>query len=217
MRLVAVTAGLSQPSSTRLLTDRLVLGTEREATARNREIGTQIVELREHAQDLVSNLVTGFPPSRLRAVIEATMSADGVIAVTPVFNASFSGLFKLFFDVLERDSLAGVPVLVAATGGTKRHSLVLDHAMRPLFAYVGADVVPTGVFAAPEDWAGGTDDAEAGLAQRIQRAARELAAAMTARERRTLPDPFADPVPFEDLLGSPSNADDEAGARRSSV
>ena len=68
-----------------------------------------------------------------------------MIAVTPIFSASYSGLFKTFFDVLEEDALAGKPVLIGATAGTARHSLVLDHALRPLFAYLRADVVPTGV------------------------------------------------------------------------
>jgi FMN reductase len=71
-----------------------------------------------------------------------------VIAVTPIFSASYSGLFKTFFDVLERGALAGKPVLIAATGGSERHSLALEHAVRPLFAYLRAVVVPTAVYAA---------------------------------------------------------------------
>jgi FMN reductase len=89
-----------------------------------------------------------------------------------VFSASYSGLFKSFFDVLDKDALTGKPVLIAATGGTARHSLVLEHALRPLFAYLRAVVVPTGVYAASEDWGG------EGLAGRIERAAGELAALM---------------------------------------
>src|SRR4029078_4709627 len=112
---------------------------------------------------------------------------------TPVFNASYSGLFKLFFDVVERDALAGMPLLVAATGGTPRHSLVVDHAMRPLFAYLGAATVPTGVFAAAEDWGQGATPADAALAERIDRAAGELATAAAQRQPRTdvVADPFA--------------------------
>ncbi len=64
--------------------------------------------------------------------------ADGVIAVTPVFTASYSGLFKSFFDLIDPTALTGTPVLIGATGGTARHSLVLDHALRPLFAYLRA-------------------------------------------------------------------------------
>ena len=115
----------------------------------------EIVELREHARDLADNLVTGFPNASLRAAIDTVTGADGLIAVTPIFSASYSGLFKTFFDVLDKDALAGKPVLLAATAGTARHSLALEHAMRPLFAYLRTIVVPTAVFAAAEDWGAG--------------------------------------------------------------
>ncbi len=131
--------------------------------------------------------------------------ADAVIAVTPVFSASYSGLFKSFFDVLEDGTLAGKPVLIAATAGTARHSLVLDFAMRPLFAYLRADVVPTGVFAASSDFGSGAGVGVGGgsLSTRIDRAAGELAD-QVLRRGTTLPvDPFADPTPFEDLLNGP--------------
>ena len=80
--------------------------------------------------------------------------ADGLIAVTPIFTTCYCGLFKSFFDVLDTDALAGMPVLIGATAGTARHSLALDYALRPMFTYLHAVVVPTGVFAATEDWAG---------------------------------------------------------------
>jgi FMN reductase len=198
--IVVVHAGLSQPSATRLLADRLAAGTGRELEARGIDVGVTTVELRDHAQDLVSNLLTGFASPALQASIERVVGADGLIAVTPVYSASYSGLFKLFFDVLERDALAGMPVLVAASAGTARHSLALDHAMRPLFAYLGAAVVPTAVFAAAEDWGTGGDPMEPSLVDRIARAARELATALATRDAQPGPDPFADPVPFERLL-----------------
>ena len=126
------------------------------------------------ARDLVDHLLTGFPSPRLGAAIASVRGADGLIAVTPIFNASYSGLFKLFFDVLEQDALAGVPVLIGATGGTARHSLALDHAMRPMFAYLDAAVVPTAVFAATEDWGSETGGVDGALTERIERAARDL-------------------------------------------
>ena len=146
----------------------------------------------------MDHLLTGFPSPELRAAIDGVLAADGLIAVSPIFNASYSGLFKLFFDVLEIDSLDGVPVLVAATGGTTRHSLALDHALRPLFAYLGALVLPTGVYAASEDW-GQAGEAE-GLARRIDRAGTELADAIAARPRTPVVDPFDAPPDFASLL-----------------
>ena len=122
--IVVVTAGLSQPSSTRLLADRL-------ATATGRHLGDvdiTVLELRELAHDVVNNLLTGFAPPPLRAALDAVAAADGLIAVTPLFSASYNGVFKSFFDILDRDALTGTPVLIAATGGTARHSLALEHA-----------------------------------------------------------------------------------------
>lgn len=80
----------------------------------------------------VGSLGTGFPSASLAQAIDAVTSADGLIAVTPVFSASYSGLFKSFFDVIDNDALTGKPVLAAATGGTARHSLALEHALRPV-------------------------------------------------------------------------------------
>jgi FMN reductase len=171
MKLVVVSAGLSVPSSTRLLADRLAAATAGRAPG---AVDLRVVELRDLAVEIAHNFTNGFPGRALSAAIDDVTSADGLIVVTPVFSASYSGLFKSFFDVLDKDALAGRPVLIAATGGTGRHSLVLEHALRPLFAYLRAVVVPTGVYAASEDWG-----AE-GLAERVERAAGELAALMTA-------------------------------------
>ena len=201
--LVVVSAGLSQPSSTRLLADRLSAATDRHLRSAGIEPHVEVVELRDHARDLTNHLLTGFPSPRLQAALDAVLAADGLIAVTPIFSASYSGLFKMFFDLVERDGFAGKPVLIAATGGTARHSLALEHALRPLFAYLNAAVVATGVYAATEDWGGGGSVAADGsLVERIDRAARELAASMVARVSPALRDPFADPVPFDELLRS---------------
>ncbi|MCW2634505.1 MAG: NADPH-dependent reductase [Blastococcus sp.] len=198
--LAVVSAGLGTPSSTRLLADRLTTATVDALRSRGDDATVETVELRSHARDLADDLLTGFPNEALRGAIETVTGADAVIAVTPIFAASYSGLFKTFFDVLDKEALVGKPVLLAATAGTARHSLALDHALRPLFAYLRAVPVPTGVFAASEDWAGagGIDGA---LADRIQRAAGELADVVGGRPAAVRPaDPFADPTPFEELL-----------------
>jgi FMN reductase len=194
--LAVVSAGLSTPSSTRLLADRLTTATVDALREQGVDATVEVVELREHARDLADHLLTGFPSEALRRAQDTVTGADGLIAVTPVFSASYSGLFKTFVDVLDRDALAGLPVLLGATAGTARHSLVLDHAMRPLFSYLRTLVVPTAVFAASEDWAGG----EGALGERTRRAGGELAALVATRGRTTAADPFADPTPFDALL-----------------
>ncbi|MER5462969.1 FMN reductase [Streptomyces sp. NPDC002668] len=194
LKLVAVSAGLSVPSSTRLLADRLAESVRSGLGERDVDVEVRVVELRELAVAIANNLVTGFPAPALAEAVEAVTGADGLIAVTPVFTASYSGLFKSFFDLIEPDALSGKPVLIAATGGTARHSLVLEHALRPLFAYLRALVTPTAVYAASEDWGGTGDALTDTLPERIARAGRELAGLMTAG------------VPARAAVGAPAGA-----------
>ena len=198
--LVVVTAGLSEPSSSRLLADRLAAAVERHLRDADLEPRVEVIELRDHAVDLAHQMLTSFPTPALQAVLDAVLAADGVIAVTPIFSGSYSGLFKLFFDAIDRDAFRAKPVLIAATGGTPRHSLAIEHTMRPLFAYLRAAVVPTGVYAATEDWGKSAVAIDGSLIERIDRAATELAVAMAAPPAVKPRDEFADPVPFEDLL-----------------
>lgn len=200
--LVVVTAGLSKPSSSRLLGDRVAAAVERHLRDAGQQPQVQVIELRDHAVDLANGLLAGFPAPPLQAALDTVIAADGVIAVTPIFSGSYSGLFKLFFDVMDRDGFRAKPVLIAATGGTPRHSLAIEHTIRPLFAYLRAAVVPTGVYAATEDWGQGTVAVDGSLVARIERAATELADAIAARPAAaaTLRDAFDDPAPFEDLL-----------------
>jgi FMN reductase len=178
LRLAVVSAGLSVPSSTRLLADRLAEATRQQLAQEGREVQVRVVDLRDLAGDIANNLVTGFPSRTLQEAVETVTGADGLIAVTPVFSASYSGLFKSFFDVIDNDALTGKPVLAGATGGTARHSLALEHALRPLFAYLRAVVVPTAVYAASEDWGGSGDPLTDTLPTRIARAGGELAELM---------------------------------------
>ena len=219
LNLVVVAAGTSVPSSTRMLADQLTTAT-RDALARHgRDVHVTVLEVRELAHEIVDATFTRFPGDKLKVAVEAIGRADGVIAVTPTYNQSYSGLFKALFDVIEPGTLTGVPVALGATGGTARHSLVIDYALRPMFAYLKADVVPTTVFAASEDF-GAVTTAAGGdsLASRTQRVGTELGdymlrfAGVTAgavaptradagRGRRTDDDEFGDFVPMGDLLG----------------
>ncbi|MEO6827216.1 MAG: FMN reductase [Microbacteriaceae bacterium] len=190
-KIAVVSAGLSRPSSTRMLADRLAEATVRTLREQSVDVQLETIELRDHAQDVTNNLLTGFPSPALNSVLEKVTGADGVIAVSPIFSASYSGLFKSFIDILDPESLIEMPVLIGATGGTARHSLALEHALRPLFAYLRADVVPTAVYAATADW-GNQTDAGASLPERIERAAAQFARAVAASDRAAhLRDPFA--------------------------
>src|SRR3954454_22565051 len=173
-RLVVVSAGTGNPSSTRQLSDRIAQKTldllERAGTPAT----ATVIELGPLAVDTARAAVAGFPGEAVQAAIERLAAADAVIAATPVYKAAVSGLFKTFMDVLDNDLIVAKPVLLAATGGTPRHALVIDDQMRPLFAYMRALTLPTSVYAAPEHW-GPTE-----LGTRIQRAATELAVMVRA-------------------------------------
>jgi FMN reductase len=171
-----VSGGLSEPSSTKLLADRLAQAVRRDGARRGLRVEVVDVQLRGLARPIADTLVTGFPPPSLQEALDAVAAADALIAVTPVFSASYSGLFKSFFDVADPQGFIGKPVLLAATGGSARHSLMLDHAMRPLFAYLKAEPVATGVFAATADF--GSDASGRGLDQRIDQAGRQLVSAL---------------------------------------
>jgi FMN reductase len=201
LRLAVVSAGLSVPSSTRLLADRLNQAVRGQLADNRHDVEVHVIELRDLAVDIANNLVTGFPSRPLAEAVEAVTEADGLIAVTPVFSASYSGLFKSFFDLIDNGALTGTPVLAAATGGTARHSLALEHALRPLFAYLRMVVAPTAVYAASEDWGGDGDALTDTLPTRIARAAAELAELMRRRPGGGRPTEEM-VVPFEQQLAA---------------
>lgn len=204
-RLAVLSAGLSQPSSTRLLADRLADAASRALGAEGIGTEVEVIELRDLAQDVTNHLLTGFPSPRLAAAIETVTGSDGLVAVTPIFSASYSGLFKSFIDVLDPTSLIDLPVQLGATGGTERHSLALDFALRPLFAYLRASVAPTGVYAASGDWGAGADAGASALADRIERAGTEFARLVLSSSRAgAVRDPFALPVGFDPSGGAAS-------------
>ncbi|MGV0838250.1 FMN reductase [Mycolicibacterium thermoresistibile] len=208
-KVAVVSGGLRQPSSTRLLADRIAAAVERRLAEQNRTATISVVELRPLGRSIVDAMLTGFAGPELEAAFETVADADGLVAVTPAFNASYSGLFKSFFDVLPEETLAEMPVLIAATGGTERHSLVLEHALRPMFSYLHAIVAPTGVYAATDDF--GSASGTAGLNSRIAKAADDLSRLLSACGPRTRRDVFTEELTeMERLLASPRPSGDGA-------
>ena len=167
-RLVVVTAGTSDPSSTRMLADQLAQRVTDLAGRRGRKVATQVIDLRELATEVTTAMVSQLVGPKLRQAVAALGDADGIVASTPVYAAGASGLFTSFFQVLDHDLLIAKPVVLAATAGTARHALVVDEQLRSLFAYLRTTVVPTSLFAAPEDWG------DPALTRRLDRAALEL-------------------------------------------
>lgn len=168
LRLVVVTAGTGDPSSTRMLADRTARRVADLASGRGDEVAVHVIDLRELATEITTAMVSRLVGAKLRQAVDALAEADGIVAATPVYKAGASGLFISFFQVLDNDLLIATPVLLAATAGTVRHALVIDDQLRSLFAYLRTTVVPTSLFAASEDW---NDPA---LNTRVDRAAFEL-------------------------------------------
>lgn len=179
--IVVVSGGLGTPSTSGLLGRQLAEAAANELARTGIQADITVLELRDYATDITNNLLAGYPSPRLQTAIDAVTAAHGLVMVSPVFTASVSGLFKSFIDVLEPTSLENKPVLLAATGGSPRHNLVIDYAMRPIFSYLRASIMPTSVFASPEDW--GADQGHGALAERERRAGRELALSMAPDQR----------------------------------
>lgn len=205
-RLAVVSGGVREPSSTRLLADRLDVAVRAALADANVTATSSFVELRPLGRAIMDAMLTGFASSQLESAFHTLRDADGLIAVTPAFNASFSGLFKSFFDVLPEETLSGMPVLIAATGGTERHSLVLEHALRPMLSYLHAIVSPTGVYAATDDF--GSNDGTSTLTERVGRAAADFARLMTScgsRQRRDAFDEEVDEMTRLLMTAEPTN------------
>jgi FMN reductase len=200
-KIVVVSAGLSTPSSSRQLADRLAADSVGLLRERGAEAEVRTFELRDLAHDITNHLLMGFAPPKLEEALDAVASADGLIVVTPIFTTSYAGLFKSFIDVIDPQALTDLPVLIGATGGTPRHSLAIDYAIRPLFTYLHAIPVTTGVFAATGDW-GGAGDGVRSLPDRIFRGAKEFADLVERTDRSELmSDPFALDRPMGHLIG----------------
>ncbi len=182
LRVIVVSAGTSDPSSTRLLADRAAERAVALAAGHGHEVTVGVIELREIAADISTALVSQLVTPKLQQAITALGEADGVIAATPVYKAGPSGLFASFFGLLDSDLLIAKPVVLAATAGTARHALVADDQMRPLFAYLRTMTAPTSLFAAPEDWS------DPALLKRIDRAALELVLLMESGFARKIKD-----------------------------
>lgn len=177
-RILIVSAGVSEHSSTTMLAERVGREVVKALQREGMQPSLKMVELRGLAGELGAAMATGIVGEELQATLDQVTQADGLIAATPVYKASYSGMFKAFFDMLDEDALILTPTILAATAGTPRHSLVPDDLMRPLFAFMRALAVPTSVFAATEDWS------TSSLTARAQRAAEEFAPLVTTDTRK---------------------------------
>lgn len=161
-KLLVVSGASAAHSASAQLAARLAEATRAAASA---DVSVETFHLGQFVYELAEFLEDGVPSSTLASLYEEVRSAQGIIAVSPVFNASYSGVFKLFWDTVEDGDIADTPLLMGATGGSHRHLLMLDHAMQPMFSYLRADVVATSVYATPGDLAAAHERLEARIAK----------------------------------------------------
>ncbi|MEU1345431.1 CE1759 family FMN reductase [Streptomyces sp. NPDC005827] len=180
--LVVVNAGVSDPSSTRLLADRIAQRTIDALRTTGTTATVRSIDLGSLATDIAQGIVSGMLNPKVQSAMDLLAGADAVIAATPVYKAGISGLFKSFVDLIDNDLLIAKPVVLAATGGSARHAMVVDEHLRPLFAFLRALPMPTSLYATPEDW-GSTD-----LGNRIARAAQELSVLLRSGAGRQIAD-----------------------------
>ncbi|MEX3600189.1 CE1759 family FMN reductase [Kocuria carniphila] len=214
LTLAVVTAGLSEDSTTTRLGEAIAKAASDAVDNAGQHVDIKVIQLRDLAHGLTDMMITHVASPAVQAAIDTVLNADGLVAASPTYKASYSGLFKQFFDVIDESALENLPTVVAATGGSPRHSLVLDTAMRPLLSYLKALVLPLGIYAASEDWG------HADLQRRIDRVGASLGTMLLAGSpggasgsfndndaarpglRREVKDEFSNVPDFASLLAS---------------
>ena len=147
LRLVAVSGGLQRPSKAAALAEHLMDLIAEEVLCEQR-----LVELGQLAPHLAGATWRSHLPETVERELAAVEQADILVVATPVYRGSYTGLFKHFFDFIDQDALIDKPVLLAATGGSERHALMIDHQLRPLFSFFQARTLPLGVYATDKDF-----------------------------------------------------------------
>ena len=148
LRVVAVSGGLQRPSKSAALAEHLLDLIADEVPSQQR-----LVELGQLAPHLAGAVWRSQLPGTVEQELLAVEQADILVVATPVYRGSYTGLFKHFFDFIHQDALIDKPVLLAATGGSERHALVIDHQLRPLFSFFQARTLPLGIYATDKDFA----------------------------------------------------------------
>nr|WP_180167139.1 FMN reductase [Stenotrophomonas sp. SbOxS2]NYU00175.1 FMN reductase [Stenotrophomonas sp. SbOxS2] len=183
LRIVAVSGGLQRPSRAAALAEHLL-----DLIGEGVPCDQHLIELGELAPQLAGALWRSQLPETVERQLAAVEQADVLVVATPVYRGSYTGLFKHFFDFIDQDALIDTPILLAATGGSERHALMIDHQLRPLFSFFQARTLPLGVYATDRDFAEGRVHDEA-LIQRA-RLAVQRAMPLLALSHRAAPAPL---------------------------
>ena len=147
IRIVGVTGSLQAPSKTITLVESITADLAQRLAAEVR-----LIKVNELGPSFAGALSRAEVSPEVEAALGAIETADVLVVASPVYRASFTGLFKHLFDFVDQFSLVDTPVLLAATGGSERHALILEHQFRPLFSFFQALTLPVGVYAHDSDF-----------------------------------------------------------------
>jgi FMN reductase len=172
LNIIGFSGNLQRPSKTRTLIETVIA----HIVARRGEdaVNASVYDLVDVMPELGLALDGSRLPDKLASVIERMASADAIVVGSPVYKGSYTGLFKHFFDLMEPQRLAGLPVVLVASGGGDRHALVVEHQLRPLFGFFSAHTIATSIYASERDFSDGSVKSEA-LLTRIESAVSDLA------------------------------------------
>lgn len=147
INVVAVSGSFGRPSRTLSLVEEII-----RHIAINVNIDVHLIELGQIGKQLGVTFSRQELSPELNRDIAKIENADFLVVATPVYRGSYTGLFKHLFDLVDHEALIDVPVLLAATGGSDRHALIIDHQLRPLFSFFQALTLPIGVYGTEADF-----------------------------------------------------------------
>ncbi len=168
MKVLGISGSVKQPSRTSRVVSDIIAAIEKRA-----DITADTIDLALAAPILFRAFRSDQLDEEGRKIIDAVEAADVLIVGSPVYRASYTGALKHLFDLVDFRALQGKRVVLAATGGTPLHGLMLEHQFRPLFGFFGAVTVPTTVYAVEADFTEYTLSNPA-VEARIERAVAEL-------------------------------------------
>jgi FMN reductase len=168
-KLVGVCGNVHRPSKTRALVEA-VAG----KAAGRYGVQVQVLDLIDAMPELGATMMRKGAAGNAASVLDAIEGADALVVGSPIYKASYTGLFKHLFDLISPEKLAGKPVVVTATGGSDHHALVIEHQFRPLFGFFAAPTMATGIYASDRDFGDGKPGSETVL-KKIDAAVAELA------------------------------------------
>lgn len=147
IKVVAVSGSLGDPSKTTVLLQEIL-----DRLAEVHPIESRLITLTEVGPHFAGALSRAELSPVVEEQLQAIESADLLVVASPVYRASFTGLFKHLFDFVDQYALVDTPVLLAASGGSERHALIIEHQFRPLFAFFQALTLPLGIYAHDSDF-----------------------------------------------------------------